>query len=78
MFVKILDKWVNVNHIENIAVHPSKSEAGMHNVYAGNRDCDYAYLYGQYSSEREATFAMDALAKKINKDLVSWYNKKEK
>lgn len=78
MFVKILDKWVNVNHIEDIAVHPSRSEAGMYNVYAGNRDCDYAYLYGQYSSEREATFAMDALAKKINKDLVSWYNKKEK
>ncbi len=51
MFIKILDKWVNVNHIENIAVHPSK---------------------------REATFAMDDLAKKINKDLVSWYNKKEK
>lgn len=62
MFIKILDKWVNVNHIENIAVQPSRSEAGMYNVYAGNRDCDY--LYGQYSSEREATFAMDDLAEK--------------
>lgn len=78
MSVKLLDKWINVNHIENIAVHPSTSEAGMYNVYAGNRDYDYAYLYGQYSGEREATFAMDDLAKKINKDLVSWYNKKEK
>lgn len=68
MFIKILDKWVNVNHIENIAVHPSKSEDGMYAVYAGNRDYDYAYLYGQYSSEREATFAMDDLAEKINKE----------
>lgn len=80
MFVKILDKWVNVNHIENITVQPSKSEAGMYNVYAGNRDCDYAYLYGQYSSEREATFAMDALAERINqiqKDFVYHYKKGE-
>lgn len=27
MFVKLLDKWINVNHIENIAVHPSKSDS---------------------------------------------------
>lgn len=78
MLVKILDKWVNVNHIENITVQPSKSGVGMYNVYAGNRDCDYAYLYGQYSSEREATFAMDALAERINqiqKDFVKHYKK---
>ena len=78
MFIKILDKWVNVNHIENIAVHPSKSEVGMYAVYAGNRDYDYAYLYGLYSSEREAAFAMDDLAKKINqiqKDFVNHYKK---
>lgn len=68
MFIKILNKWVNVNCIENIAVYPDRSEDGMYNVYVRNRDCDYAYLYGKYSSEREATFAMDNLAEKINKE----------
>lgn len=68
MFIKFLDKWVNVNHIENIAVHPSLCETGVYNVYAGTPGYDYAYLFGQYSSEREATFAMDALAEKINKE----------
>lgn len=69
MFIKILDKWVNVDHIENIAVHFGMDDDRMYRVYAGTNDYDYAFLYGKYPSEREAIFAMDDLAAKINRGI---------